>query len=109
MFKWLGKIRLWRSDSTSPEGSAEPTGPLVTEFGQYSHKPVISRAISVVTGVSQAEVCAWVTDPETSVFLNEELLQGASWARRRLESGDYEIKIVLLDEAKGKVWRFFIA
>lgn len=96
MFKWLGKIRLWQRS---------PTGPLVTEFGQYVHKPVIARAISVVIGVSQAEVCAWIVNPEIDVFLNEELLQGASWARRRLESGDYEIKIPSQD----KVWRFFIA
>ena len=96
MFKWLGKIRLWQRS---------PTGPLVAEFGQYVHKPVIARAISVVIGVSQAEVCAWIVNPEIDVFLNEELLQGASWARRRLESGDYEIKIPSQD----KVWRFFIA
>jgi hypothetical protein len=112
MFKWLGKIRLWRGEttgSTDSTGAADPTGPLVTEFGQYSHKPVIARAISVVTGVSQAEVCAWVTDPHIPLLLNGELLQGASWARRRLESGDYEIKITSQDGSKDKVWRFFIA
>ena len=100
MFKWLGKIRLWRSD---------PKGPLVTEFGQYLHKPVIARAISVVVGVSQAEVCNMVADVEIGVFLNDELLQGANWARRRLEAGGYEIKITSPDGAKDKLWRFFIA
>lgn len=96
MFKWLGKLRIWRRRST---------GPLVTEYGQYLYKPVIARAISVVVGVSQAEVCSWIANPEINVFLNEDLLQGSQWARRRLESGNYEIKI----PSQNKVWRFFIA
>lgn len=100
MFKWLGKLKLWRGD---------PNGPLVTDYGQYSYKPVIARAISVVVDVSQAEVCNMVADPEIGVFLNDDLLQGANWARMRLESGDYEIKITSPDGAKDKVWRFFIA
>lgn len=96
--KWLGKLKIWRRVS-------QEKGPVVNDYGQYLYKPVISRAISVVTEVSQAEVCAWVEDPEIDVYLNDELIQGAQWARRRLESGNYEIKI----PSQNKVWRFFIA
>jgi len=95
MFKWLTKIKLWRR---------EPEGPVVHEYGRYLYKPVIARAISVVVGVSQAEVCSWVQNPEIDLYLNDELIQGASWALKRLESGNYEIKIPSQD----KVWRFFI-
>lgn len=97
MFKWLGKVKFWKQQ--------EPEGPAVHEYGQYVHKPVIARALSVVIDVSQAELCSWISDPEIEIFLNEELIQGAQWARRRLESGDYEVKIPSQD----KVWRFFIA
>lgn len=96
MFKWLIKAKLWRRG---------PEGPVVNDYGRYVFKPVIARALSEVIGVSQAEVCAWVQNPEIDLYLNEELIQGASWARRRLESGNYEIKIPSQD----KVWRFFIA
>jgi len=95
MFKWLTKAKWWRCGSE---------GFIVNDYGQYVFKPVIARVISVVIGVSQTEVCAWIADPEINIFLNEELIQGAQWARRRLESGDYEIKI----PSQNKVWRFFI-
>ncbi len=100
MFKWLSK--LWKRGSS--EGQNRSTGPLVIDYGQYQHKPVIARALSVVIGVSQSELCAWVANPAISVYLNDELLQGAQWARRRLESGQYEVKISTQD----KIWRFFI-
>lgn len=96
MLKWIRRIRKWQR---------RLEGPVVHDYGKYEYKPVIARALSVVIGVSQAEVCAWVADPEINVFVNDELIQGASWARRRLESGDYEVKIPSQD----KVWRFFIA
>ena len=96
MLKWLTKVKLWRRGSE---------GPVVHEYGRYVYKPVIARAMSEVIGVSQAEVCAWVQDPEIDLYLNEDLIQGASWALRRLESGNYEIKI----PSQNKVWRFFIA
>lgn len=96
MFKWIAKAKWWRRGSK---------GPVVNDYGQYVYKPVIARALSVVLGVSQADVCMWVADPNTQVYLNDELIEGISWTRRRLESGDYEIKIPSQD----KVWRFFIA
>lgn len=96
MFKWLSKIKLWRR---------KLEGPVVHEYGRYVYKPVIARALSVVIGVSQAEVCSWISDPKIDLFLNDELIQGTQWARRRLESGGYEIKI----PSQNKVWRFFIA
>ena len=96
MFKWLVKAKLWRRG---------PEGPVVNDYGHYVFKPVIARAMSEVVGVSQAEVCSWVQNPEIDLYLNDELIQGAQWARRRLESGNYEIKI----PSQGKVWRFFIA
>ncbi len=96
MFKWLTKVKWWRRG---------PKGPVVHDYGQYVFKPVISRAISVVVNVSQAEVMSWVQDPEIDLYLNDELIVGTHWTRRRLESGNYEIKIPSQD----KVWRFFIA
>lgn len=97
MFKWLGKLKIWRRKSQSQSE-------VVHEYGRYVYKPVIARAMSAVIGVSQAEVCSWIASPEINVFLNDELIQGATWAMRRLESGNYEIKI----PSQGKVWTFFI-
>jgi hypothetical protein len=97
MFKWLSRLKIWRRES-------QDEGPTVHEYGRYVYKPVIARALSEVIGVSQAEVCDWIASPGVDLFLNDELIQGATWARRRLESGDYEIKIPL----QNKVWRFFI-
>lgn len=128
MFKWLGKLKVWRNEPGCEHGFVVRDAQddyrflcreceerfvvhpgllryTVHEYGQYSYKPVIARAISAVVGVSQAEVCNWVADPEVEIYLNEDLLQGANWARVRLESGDYEIKI----PSQAKVWRFFIA
>ena len=128
MWKWLGKIRIWKSEPGCQHGFVvhDAQGEdrflckeceerfvdhpgiakwTVHEYGQYSYKPVIARAISAVVGVSQAEVCNWIADPAIEVFLNDDLLQGANWARMRLESGGYEIKI----PSQCKVWRFFIA
>lgn len=99
--RWLSKLKWWRQDKSPAL--------LVHDYGQYSYKPVIARAISAVVGVSQAEVCNWIADPEIEIFLNDRLIQGANWARERLESGGYEIKITTPGEAKDKVWRFFIA
>ena len=96
MFKWLGKVIKWQG---------KPEGLSVTNYGRYVFKPIVARAISVVMDVSQAEACAWVADPKIDVYLNGELLQGAQWAQKRMESGDYEIKI----PSQNKVWRFFIA
>lgn len=98
MFKWLGKIRLWKR-------APGKGGVVVHDYGQYLYKPVIARALSVVIGVSQAELCSWIANPEIDVCLNGELIQGSQWARRRLEAGDYEVKI----PSQNKVWRFFIA
>ena len=95
MFKWLGKLKIWRQDQ-------EVT---VHEYGRYVYKPVIARALSVVIGVPQTEICDWIASPHINLFLNDELIEGATWARRRLESGNYEIKI----PSQAKVWRFFIA
>lgn len=98
MFKWIGKIKLWRHRS-------EPDPVVVHDYGQYLHKPVMARAISMIMGVSQNELCTWVDDPEIDLFLNDELIQGSEWALRRLGSGYYEIKI----PSQNRVWRFFIA
>jgi hypothetical protein len=96
MFKWLGKLKIWKQK--------EPDGPAIHEYGRYLYKPVLARAISAVVGVSQPQVCAWVQDPNIQIYINDELLQGMEWARRRLESGNYEIKIT----QQNKIWRFFI-
>lgn len=96
MFKWLSKIRLWRQTSKAP---------VVYNYGKYVYKPVIARAFSVVLERSQAEIVAWVADPNIQIYLNDRLIEGADWARERLESGGYEIKI----PSQNKVWRFFIA
>ena len=97
MLRWLGRIRKWKQERAE--------APLVCHYGQYVYKPVVARAISMVMDVSQAEACAWVANPEIDIYLNGELLQGAQWAQKRMESGDYEIKI----PSQNKVWRFFIA
>jgi hypothetical protein len=97
MFKWIGKIRLWKREKV-------PEGYTLHEFGRYVYKPVIARAMSVVIGVSQAELCSWIANPEIEVFLNGELIQGTQWAMRRLESGGYEIKI----PSQNKIWKFHI-
>ncbi len=96
MFKWLSKIRLWRQTSKAA---------VVYDYGQYLYKPVIARALSVVLEHSQAEIVAWVADPNIQIYLNDRLIEGANWTRERLESGNYEIKI----PSQNKVWRFFIA
>jgi hypothetical protein len=98
MFKWLGKIRLWRRESA-------PDPYIILEYGQYVHKPVVARAVSMIMGVSQDELCSWINDPEMDLFLNDELIQGSEGAQRRLGSGSYEIKI----PSQRRVWRFFIA
>lgn len=97
MIKWLSKIKLWKRRGSQ--------GPVVHDYGHYVYKPVIARALSEVIGVSQAELCSWIQSPEINVYLNDELIQGAQWARRRLESGNYTIKIPSQDKA----WTFFIA
>ena len=97
MFKWLGRLTTWRRK--------ELDGPLVTEFGRYEYKPVMARVLSVVMDICQEEVVAIIANPHIEIFLNDEVIQGSSWARKRLESGAYEIKIPSQD----KVWRFFIA
>ena len=97
MFKWLGKIKFWKQ--------REPEGPVVHDYGRYLYKPVVARALSVVLEQDQAVIAAWVASPDIQVYVNGEELQGAKWARGRLESGDYEIKISTEED---KVWRFFI-
>lgn len=97
MFRWLGRLTTWRRK--------EPNGPLVTEFGKYEYKPVMARVLSVVMDISQAEVVAIIANPHIEILLNDKVIQGSSWARERLESGAYEIKILSQD----KIWRFFIA
>ena len=98
MFKWIGKIRLWRR-----EKEEEPV--VVHDYGVYVYKPVMIRAVAMVMGVPQDAVRSWVDDPEVDLSLNGELIQGAGWDRRRLGSGNYEIKI----PSRNKAWRFFIA
>ncbi len=95
MFKWLNKLKVWRR---------EPSGPAVHEYGRYQLKPVMARTLSVVIGITQSELCSWIASPEIDIYLNDELIQGAQWARGRLESGGYEIKIPQHD----KIWRFYI-
>lgn len=98
MIKWIGKIKqkIWRQDLNQDF--------TISNYGQYVHKPVISRAISVVVGISQEELCSWIENPEIKVYLNGEQIQGATWALRRLEAGNYEIKI----PSHNKIWTFFI-
>lgn len=102
MFQWLNKLKFWKQSKSQNVIKQEP---VICDYGQYVHKPVVARALSVVLDVSQSEICNWIADPNTEVFLNDELLVGAQWARRRLESGSYEVRIPSQD----KIWTFFIA
>lgn len=96
MFKWLGKLKWWNSAGGSLA---------VHEYGRYVYKPVVARALSVVMNISQHELVEWIQNPDIDIYLNKDLIQGTRWARQRLESGGYEIKIPQMN----KIWRFFIA
>lgn len=96
MFKWLGKLKWWKGTED---------GPSVHEFGQYCHKPVMARTLSVILDITQPQVVALIQNADIEVYLNDDLIQGSDWARRRLESGGYELRI----PQQNKIWRFFIA
>lgn len=96
MFKWLGKLKWWNSEGGTLA---------VHDYGRYMHKPVMARTLSLVIGISQDELLDWMRSPDVDIYLNEDLIPGADWNGKRLESGGYEIKIPQMN----KVWRFFIA
>lgn len=90
MFKWLGRLRWWRSKGT---------GPIVYEYGRYLHKPVTARAILMVMDIQQSTLTRLIDQKD--IYLNDEPV---GYDNPRLESGGYEIKI----PSQNKVWRFFI-
>ena len=102
MRKMLGKLLWWKRDP------AEPDGPFFRNYGKYEYKPVIARALSVVMEESQEQIATWVQSPDIRITLNDEPVEGMRWALRRLESGNYEIKLSQAEQ-QDKIWRFFIA
>ena len=95
MFKWVTKIaqRLRRDPDR---------GLAVCEYGQYVHKPVMQRALAMVSGLTQTEFVRLVSHED--VYLNGDKLD-VTHLVLRMESGTYRLKIPSL----GKVWTFFIA
>ena len=91
MIKWLSKLKWWKKDPADPE--------ITTHFyGRYEHKPVLGRALNVITGIGLLELV------QLEIYLNQERVDSTKFLTR-LESGSYEIRIPALH----KVWTFFIA
>lgn len=93
MIKWARKVLWWRRDSTED--------PVVYDYGRYVHKPVLERAITMVTSFDYGGLHCLVDSGK--IYLNNDKLQ-LSNLKDRLPSGQYEIKF----PEQNKVWRFFI-
>lgn len=94
MIKWVAKLaQKLRRD---PERSFA-----VCDYGRYVHKPVMQRALSMVTGMTQTEFVRLVSNSD--VYLNDDKLD-VTHLVLRMEAGQYRVKI----PSRETVWTFFI-
>lgn len=93
MIKWLAKLKwFWlKRDRIDPKTTT-------FFYGRYAHKPVLGRALNIVTGIGLLELT------QLEIYLNQEKVDTTKFLTR-LESGSYEIRIPALHKA----WTFFIA
>jgi hypothetical protein len=75
--------------------------PTVIQYGKYRHKPVIGRAIKMVTGIGDSELQGLLSNHY--LYLNDKIV-AHSQLNDRMHSGQYKID----RKDTNTTWSFFI-
>jgi hypothetical protein len=89
MFSWFNNKKV------------KETKPTVIQYGKYKYKPIINRALKMVTGMGDSEVQDLLS--KHYIYLNDKII-AHSQLNDRMHSGQYKIE----RKDTNTIWSFFI-